>query len=401
MIVFAAGAVSPVLGQWPQWGGPNRDFTIDSAKLADTWPESGPKTLWSRSLGDGYAAIIADAGRIYTGYRAGEDEVFAALDADSGKTVWEHRYAAPLPEKLVAYFGKGPNATPLLVGDNLITIGITGKMFCLDIRDGSVRWKKGLWDELDGTRVQYGYSSSPLEWKDSVLVPVGGDGRGLVAFRIKDGSIKWSSGDFKNSFSSPVLIDLDGQTQVVVAMGAQVVGYDPDNGSVLWSHHHQNQWDCNISQPVFGGDDILYVSSFGNCGARAIKLTRGGGKTSTKELWLNPKHKIGLTTTQRIGDYIYGSVWDSRGFMSAINVKTGKVAWKSREIGKAQILRAGDKLLLLDEDGTLALAKATPKKLEVLAKAGVLSEKAWTVPTLVGSRLYLRDRKTIKAIDLQ
>jgi hypothetical protein len=86
--------------------------------------------------------------------------------------------------------------------------------------------------------------------------------------------------------------------------------------------------------------------------------------------------------------------------MTAVELKTGKIMWQQRGFAKAQLLYADSKLILADEDGTLALCRATPEKFEVLSKVSVLENIAWTPPTLVGTRLYLRDRKTIEAFDL-
>jgi hypothetical protein len=86
--------------------------------------------------------------------------------------------------------------------------------------------------------------------------------------------------------------------------------------------------------------------------------------------------------------------------MSAVELKTGKIAWRRRGFVKAQLLWADGKIILADEDGTLALCRATPQKFEVLSQVSLLQNIAWTPPTLVGTRLYLRDRKTVMALDL-
>ncbi len=104
----------------------------------------------------------------------------------------------------------------------------------------------------------------------------------------------------------------------------------------------------------------------------------------------------------RIGDTIYGSSGSQRAsFVTAVNVKTGQVLWKERGFGVANYLRVGDRLLLLDDSGQVALAAPTEKALNVLGKIDVLEKRAWTAPTLIGKRLYLRDHKHILAMQLQ
>jgi outer membrane protein assembly factor BamB len=103
----------------------------------------------------------------------------------------------------------------------------------------------------------------------------------------------------------------------------------------------------------------------------------------------------------RIGDRVYGSSGDfGPAFVTAVDVGTGEVAWQERGFARATFVYADGKLILLDEDGTLALVSITANGLQVHGKASVLTNKAWTVPTLVGTRLYVRDRASIKALEL-
>ena len=120
---------------WPQWGGPQRNFMVEAKGLAEAWPASGPKRLWSRDLGDGHSSIVVDQGRLYTMYSRGEQEFVIALDAASGKTLWEHGYAAPTTG-LKLENGNGPHSTPLVVGNLLFTVGVVGKLHALDKQTG-------------------------------------------------------------------------------------------------------------------------------------------------------------------------------------------------------------------------------------------------------------------------
>ena len=132
-----------------------------------------------------------------------------------------------------------------------------------------------------------------------------------------------------------------------------------------------------------------------------LKLTQKEGKTTAEELWFNNRMRIHHGTAIRIGDYVYGSSGDfGPAFFAAINVKTGEIAYQDRTFPKTNFVLADGKLIILDEDGNLALATATPKELKVISKVSVLKNLAWTAPTLVGTKLYLRDRRTIAALDL-
>jgi outer membrane protein assembly factor BamB len=386
---------------WAQWGGPQRNFKSEAKGLATTWPETGPRRLWQRELGDGYSAIAAEHGMLFTMYRKGDNEIVIALDAATGKTVWEYSYAAPFSSEYDMSNGPGPHATPLVAGNLVFTSGATGKLHCLDKKTGKFLWSHDLLKEFHGTLRVNGYSCSPIAHKDKVVMVVGGQASSLVAFNQKDGSVIWKKHDFKNSTSSPIIINVDGQDQLVAFMYGEVVGVDPVNGNLLWSHPHPVEYGLNTSTPVWGPDNLLFISSGYDGGSRVIKLTRAGEKTTVEELWAHRLMRVHFTNAIRVGDVVYGSSGDfGPAPFTAIDVKTGKILWRHRSFPRASFLLADDHFILLDEDGHLLLASATPEGLTVTSKVELLSSHSWTVPSLAGTRLYLRDRKNIMALDL-
>lgn len=386
---------------WSQWGGPSRNFTTNSKGLAAAWPSTGPKRLWSRPLGAGHSAILVSGNTLYTMYNQGEQEVVIALAADTGKTIWEYKYDAPSPAGMDYEFGVGPHSTPLLVGGLLYTVGATGKLFALDKKTGKVAWAHDLWTEYGGTKRGRGYSCSPIAYKNTVILTLGGPGQALIAFNQKDGTVAWKNQTLDMSPSSPIIVNVDGQDQLIAFLGKVVAGIDPNNGNLLWSHPHVTEWGLNISTPIWGNDNLLFISSAYSGGSRVLKLTQKDGKTTVEELWFHRRMRLHHSTAIRIGDYIYGSSGDfGPSFLAAVNVKTGEIAYQDRSFPKSNLLLAERKLIILDEDGNLALATATPTELKVISKVSVMKNLAWTVPTLVGTKLYLRDRHTIMALDL-
>ncbi len=386
---------------WLQWGGPSRNFTTNSKGLAAAWPATGPKQLWSRPLGAGHSAILASGNTLYTMYNQGQQEVAIALAADTGKTIWEYKYDAPAPSGMDYEYGVGPHSTPLLVGDLLFTVGATGKLFALDKKNGKVAWSHDLWTEYNGTKMGRGYSCSPIAYKNTVILTLGGQGQTLIAFNQKDGTVAWKNQTLDMSPSSPIIVNVDGQDQMIAFLGKVVAGIDPNNGNLLWSHPHVTEWGLNISTPIWGNDNLLFISSAYSGGSRVLKLTQKDGKTTAEELWFHRRMRLHHGTAIRIGDYVYGSSGDfGPAFLAAVNVKTGEIAYQDRSFPKSNLLLAEGKLIILDEDGNLALATATPTELKVISKVSVMKNLAWTVPTLVGTKLYLRDRHTIMALDL-
>ena len=411
-----AGAPVSVAG-WSQWGGPTRDFKAPSTGLAAAWPEGGPRQVWSRALGEGYSAIVTDGSALFTIYRppkgliativgkftsaAGDPEVVIALDAATGRTLWEHTYDAPILSGMGMEYGPGPHSTPLVLGDLVYAVGVTGKLHALDKHSGRVVWAHDLWGQMGGTKQGRGYACSPLAYGSTVIMALGGPGQAMAAFDQKTGKLVWKAGSFSLSPSSPLLIRVDGQEQMVVFHADGIAGLDPGSGATLWSHPHATQYGLNISTPVWGPDNLLFVSSAYDGGSRVLELKQTGGKTAVRELWFNRRMRIHIGNAIRLGDLVIGSSGDfGPGILTAVNVRTGAVAWQERGLSRASAVHADGKLIVLDEDGVLGLAYPDAQGLNLRSRAEVLTNRAWTIPTLAGTKLYLRDRVNIKALEL-
>ena len=388
--------------EWPQFGGPHRNFTADVKGLPDKWPASGPKKLWSRDLGEGYSEIAVDGPVLYTMSRRGEQEITVALATATGKTLWEHPENAAFRSGMGMENGPGPHATPLVTADHVYVIGILANLLCLDKKTGKTLWSHDLYREFNATRMDRGYSASPIAWKDTVIVKAGGAGHALIAFNQEDGKVVWQKQDFKNSPSSPVLIQVDGQAQVVAAMSDDIVGLNPDTGDLLWSHPHSTSWGLNISMPLWTDDNTLFVTSAYNGGCVALQLHVVNGKNQVKELWSNNRMRVHIGNLLRIGDTLYGSSGDfGPAPLTAMDAKTGKVLWQDRTFPKASFVYADGRLIVLDEDGGLSLATVSPAGLKVLSRVSLLRSNAWTAPSMAGSNLFIRDRHTLIALDLR
>jgi outer membrane protein assembly factor BamB len=385
---------------WPQWGGPKRDFMVDVKGLAASWPEAGPKRLWSRELGEGHSSIVVDGDRLYTMYSKGDTEFVIALDAATGKTVWEKSNSAPTAG-LALENGKGPHSTPAIAGNLLVTVGVVGMMQAFDKQSGTIVWSHDLYREYHGSRMGRGYSCSPLVWKNTVIVTVGGAGQALMAFDLKTGAVAWKKQDFTLSPSTPTIINVDGEDQLVMALAEYIVGLNPNSGDLLWSHPHNCDWGLNISVPVWGAGNILFVSSAYSGGSRALQLNQSAGKITVKELWASRRMRVHHGTMIRLGDLVFGSSGDfGPAPMTAVDVRTGNTVWQDRSFPKANLVYADGKVIVLDEDGVLALVTFSPTGMKVISKTNLLTNLAWTPPTLAGTKLYVRDRKTMMALDL-
>jgi len=420
-IVLSAAATS-AQAQWTQWGGPNRDFIGDAENLADAWPEDGPRRIWKRKLGFGYSSVLCDGDMLFTMYRnaiTDETEYFVALSARTGETVWEHANKAPLLEEPdQRWGGQGPNSTPLIIGERLYAVGSRNVLHCFNKKTGKLHWKRDLEKDYGAATDKHcGYCPSPIAYEKTIILAVGKpapeegaqgdreqadvpletrtrvDGHALMAFDQKTGELAWKNMDFAVDFSSPLIINFDGQAQLVFSSPDGLFGANPTNGDLLWHFPKRG----GIITPLWNGRDILFYGTTDRNKGAAVKLTKQDGKTVPTELWSNKKIRCALATPVRIGDHM---VCANDNILLGVDFNTGKRTWAKRGYTSPVLVYGGGKLILLDEGGRLTLAETSPERLNVLANFQATEKYSCTAPTLVGQTLYVRDRKHIMALDL-
>jgi len=306
--ISACLVATPARAQWPQWGGPNQNFMVETSGLADQWPEDGPRQLWNRALGEGYSSIVVDTGVLYTMYRRSptdESEYTIALSAETGETIWEHENHSPFTIGMTQ-FGPGPHSTPLVRGQRLYTVGTNAVLHCFDKKAGQALWKRALPGELGAPVPYYGYSCSPIAYRNLIILPVdrwredGGpwatrsdDPRAhlataeqsLAAFDQTSGEVVWKSHDYPTDYSSPILIDFHGQDQLVALMRRDIIGVEPASGKLLWHQTVRPVPDENIASPLWTGDGLLFCTAAYSSGSRVIRLRSENGETKPEQLW--------------------------------------------------------------------------------------------------------------------
>ena len=264
----AAKSAVPAGVPWTQWGGPHRNFHTQAAGLKDVWPARGPRVIWKRSLGEGYSGAAVEGTTLYTMYGKPKQEVVLAVNAETGVTRWEHVTPMPFESEAGREQGNGPYSTPLIVGDRLFTTGVAGRFQALDKNSGKVLWTQELWSKHGGTQLAYGYASSPIAYRDLIILPVGGTGKGVMAFRQSDGSVAWSRNDFGNAYSSPVMMSVGGLDQIGVLLDGAMIGVNPLNGDLQWQVPFKADYAIAVATPVWGPDNLLFISSEYNAGAK-------------------------------------------------------------------------------------------------------------------------------------
>jgi outer membrane protein assembly factor BamB len=397
----AARAVPSPGVPWTQWGGPHRNFTTETSGLKSTWPAAGPKVIWQRPLGEGFSSPSVDNGVLYTMFGRPSEEIVTAIDAATGKTIWEHATKVSFHNSFDE-MGSGPYATPLVTGDRLFTAGVTGRLQAIEKKTGRLLWTQMLWDDHGGTHLSYGYASSPIAYRDRVIVPVGGKGKATMAFKQADGAIAWAKGNIPNVYSSPLMIRVDGLEQLVEIMDGLVFGLNPINGDLQWQSDFKAAYGITVATPVWCPGNLLFVSAEYGAGSKMLRLERKGSQVAAKEVWTSNRLRLHNGNAMWVDGVLYFTSGGkgSQAILSAVEAASGKILWQERSIQKATFVWADGKLITLDQDGNLMLANPSPKGFEVAAKAKLLHNLSWTPPVLVGTKVYLRDRRSLMAVEL-
>jgi outer membrane protein assembly factor BamB len=386
---------------WTQWGGPHRNFTTETSGLKSSWPAAGPKVIWRRPLGEGFSSPSVDTGVLYTMYGRRGEEIVTAIDAATGKTIWEHATKVSFHSSFDE-MGNGPYATPLLTGDRLFTAGVTGRLQAIEKKTGRLLWTQMLWDDHGGTHLMYGYASSPIAYRDLVIVPVGGKGKSTMAFKQADGAVAWAKGNIQNVYSSPLMIRVDGLEQLVEIMDGLVFGLNPINGDLQWQTDFKAAYGITVATPVWCPGNLLFVSAEYGAGSKMLRLERKGSQVVAQEAWTSNRLRLHNGNAMWVDGVLYFTSGGkgSQAILSAVEAASGKILWQERSIQKATFVWADGKLITLDQDGNLMLANPSPKGFDVVAKAKLLNNLSWTPPVLVGTKVYLRDRRELMAVEL-
>jgi outer membrane protein assembly factor BamB len=393
VIVLAVVGTQPIAAQdYPQWRGAQRDGAA-TFNAPRTWPDR--LTLkWKVDVGTGYAAPITVGDRVYAFSQQGDDEVMRALDAATGKTVWETKYNAtykPNPAATRTH-GTGPKATPTFAEGRLFTLGMTGAVTAFDASTGKQLWQK------PGGAVEplYHTAMSPLFDRGLVIVHVGGHNNGaLTAFDARTGEVKWSWNGDGPAYGSPVAADLGGTRQVVTMTQDNLVGVSASTGELLWRRPYTVRSTRNAVTPILHGQTII-VSGLG-MPVTGFRVLNRDGKWQFEDVWTNNDVSMDMSTGVLIGTALYGFSPRNSGQFFAVDANTGQTLWVSepRQGDNAAVVRAGDLWFALETDAELVVARANPKQHEIVKRYTVADSATWAQPVLAGERVLVKDVSTI------
>jgi outer membrane protein assembly factor BamB len=394
----AAAASSPaklVRNYWTDFRGPSRDGRYDEAEINTRWPSSGLPRLWQQPIGGGYASFVVAEGRAFTIEQRRSQEVVAAYDVESGRELWTHEYAAEFRESAG---GDGPRATPTWHDGRIYSLGAQGDLRCLESKTGKLVWSKNILADNGAQNLQWGMAASPLIVDDKVIVlPGGSPGKSIVAYNRLTGARVWSTLNDRTAYTSPMLVKLAGKRQILVATSSRVVGLTPEDGSMLWQFPWDVSYGVSAAQPVIVNENRFIISGGYGKGSALVEVTPGGQGYEARKLWENITMKNKFNSSVLHNGFLYGL---DEGILTCVDVETGERKWKDGRYGYGQVLLAKGHLIVITEEGELALVKATPDKYEELAKFEAIEGKTWNNPAIAGGRLLVRNQTQMACFDL-
>jgi outer membrane protein assembly factor BamB len=394
-VVVFTGLTAVIAGQnrssdYTQWRGPNRDGGAAASFAAPTaWPERLTQK-WKVPVGLGYATPLLVGNRIYLFSRQGDNEVMSALDPDSGKVIWQTGYPATFTmNAAAAKHGQGPKSTPVFSNGKLYSIGMTGIVTAFDASTGKQLWQK------PGSSIVPMFTShsfSPLVERGLVIFHVGGHNQGaLTAFDVNTGEVKWSWSGDGPGYGSPIVAELGGTRQLVTITQGKIVSVDPVTGTVLWERPFVSSNFTNAVTPVVYGQTLIVSGNGGPTTAFSVKKLNN--QWSTENVWENADVPYRLSNSVLVGDVLFGLSTKNSGQYFSVDAKTGKTLWTSepRQAGNAAIVRAGDVVLSLQDDGQLVVFRSSSTAFEPVHRYMVAESETWTQPTVSGNRIFVKD----------
>jgi outer membrane protein assembly factor BamB len=383
---------------WPQWRGPERNGISKETGLLKSWPEKGPKKLWSlKDLGDGYGTVSIKGDRIYLQAGKGSDSTVYSFNRADGKFLWNKKLSAQGSNDR----GDGPRGTPTIDGDKMYVLTENGELACMNRGDGSFVWRKNILEEYNGRNPHWLLSESPLIDGNKLYVTPGGPGAGIVALDKSNGKTIWASKDLSDpaGYSSCVAFDVSGVRCIATLTAKAGVGVRASDGKLMWRYEQVSNRTANIATAIFNDNRIYYTSAYGT-GGGLLSLKADGGEVKMQEVYFNKdmmNHHGGVVL---VNGYLYGF---SNAILTCMEFSTGKVMWKDRSVGKGSLTYADGMLYLLGEKYVAGLAEATHEAYKEKGRFEIEDSglPSWAHPVVCGGKLYLRNQGILSCYDIK
>jgi outer membrane protein assembly factor BamB len=382
---------------WPGWRGPERDGWVSGFTPPLKWPDQLER-VWTQEVGTGYASPLVAGDRVYLHARQGEQEVVWCLDIATGAVQWRQSYDAPF--KIGSggeRHGKGPKSSPALAEGRLFTLSITGTLSAWDASSGKPLWRRDYGARYKQPHLYWGTSTSPLIDGDRVVVHFGTDGEGtLIALDVESGEEVWSLEGDPPSYSSPILVEIQGVRQIVEWNQRALVGVASDTGEALWEFPFpQVTSDQNMPTPAFHRGLVLLGGE--NRGIHGLEPRRNQGRWEVHERWHQDKVALNMSSAVVNGDLLFGFSHYNKGQLFCLDIETGDVLWEGpgRTGDNVMFLSFPGQVLALIDNGRLLILDAQGDRFQKRASYRVADGDTWAPPVLVKHGILVKDLQTL------
>ncbi len=398
LVLLALGARA-VADDWPQFLGPSRNGIYSGPPLKETWSASGPAVRWRHPVGQGLSGPVVVQNRVILFHRVANREVVEAMDAATGKTLWQYGYATNYRDDFG--FDEGPRAVPVVANGIVYTFGAEGQLHAVDLATGARVWSEDTMKRFGVPKNFFGSAGSPIVEDGRVIANIGGPMAGIVAFDARTGAVQWTATTDGASYSSGVAVTLGGKRVAVFLTRAGLVGIDPVSGEVRFRKpwRARQAASVNAATPLVKGDALFISAEYGP-GAAVVRVD---GSTLT-QVWADDDTLSNHYATSVLLDGILYGFHGRQEFgqsLRAVEFDTGKVRWTQDGLRAGTVTLAGNRLVVLRETGELILASASSDRFMPIARAQVLPATVRATPALSNGFLYARNDDTLICLDLR
>ena len=393
LLAMLVGASAISAQEWTQWRGPGRDGFVSDKNAPVTWPEKLNRA-WRVEIGEGYSSPVVAAGRVFVHSRRDPEEIVYAINVADGKVIWEQKYQAGFKKNQYAVeMAKGPHATPLVIGNRLFTLGVTGVLNAWDTATGRQLWTRDFSQSIDTSKLFCGTAASPLAVNGRLVIEVGSDVHGgkILGLDPATGATQWEWSGLGPGYASPVVIDAGKQSQIVSLTEGSIVGLDAKSGKELWTVPFPDEWHENISTPLWTGTHLIVSGT--RQGTHAYTLAEQNGKWQATEVWKNPDVAMYMSSPVFGDGVVYAHSSKKKGQFVAFDEKTGAVRWatEGREGEHASLLLTPRHVVFLTNGADLIVAKRGAPAFAVEHRYEVAGSSTFATPVLLGSNILVRD----------
>jgi outer membrane protein assembly factor BamB len=382
---------------WTGWLGPNRNGWVSNFQPPAQWPAKLSK-VWQVKVGTGYGSPLVTDGRVYQHARQADDEVVWCFDLKNGDVKWRKSLAVPFKIAGGAdYHGKGPKSSPVMADGRVFTMSITGRLSAWSAESGELLWQRDYDSQFGKSHPNWGASTSPITDGDRVIVHFGTDEEGaLVALDTASGDEVWTHGKDGASYSSPLLVEIQGVRQIVEWNHRALVGVESKSGRFLWEYPFPHiGTDQNMPTPTFHDGQILLGGE--NRGVHSIRPTLKDEKWDVEDEWHQKSVALDMSSAVMNGEFLFGFSHYDRGRLFCLDPGTGGVRWEGapRTGQNVMFLSMPGYVAALIDNGDLQIIRATADRFDKVASYRVADGRTWAPPVLLPDGILVKDHETL------